>query len=199
MIPFNHLGWLFKYFGPVAYPQEVIEGLCNFLKTISAEGRLLDLGAGTGVLSEFAYGCRRDLEFVAIDPAPGMLKYAPEYVRTHTASAEALPFAAESFEAVLIGEALHHFQAPEKAVQEIVRVLKSGGRLFIYEFDPGTFMGGSLCMAEKLLGEPGHFYAPEALKELLESHGFSVLINRYGWRYSIHAELIFCESKALST
>jgi demethylmenaquinone methyltransferase/2-methoxy-6-polyprenyl-1,4-benzoquinol methylase len=190
MIPFNHLGWLFKYLGPVAYPKGAIAALCDFLRPVSSHASLLDLGAGTGVLSEFAYGCRRDLHFVAIDPAEGMLKYSAEYIHTHTASAEAIPFEAESFEAVLIGEALHHFQAPEKAIREIVRVLKSGGRLFIYEFDPSTFMGGSLCMAEKLLGEPGHFYAPEVLKELLESHGFSVLVNRYGWRYSIHAVLV---------
>ncbi len=41
-----------------------------------------------------------------------------------------------------------------------------------------------------LVGEAGHFFAPEVLKELLEKRGFAVSVNRYGWRYTIHARLI---------
>ena len=189
MIPFNHLGWVFNAFGSASYPKEAIKGLCNFLKPVSTNGSILDLGAGTGVLSTFAHGCRDDLQYVALDPAEGMLKFSPHFVQTHTARAEALPFDDDSFEVVLIGEALHHFQEPEIALQEIARVLKKEGRLFIYEFDPGTFMGKSICMAEKIVGEPGHFYAPEVLKEMLEVNGFRVEINRHGWRYTIHAQL----------
>ncbi len=188
MIPFNHLGRLFKYFGPVAYPKEAIAALCDFLQPVSPNASLLDLGAGTGVLSEFAFSCREDLAFVALDPAEGMLKFSPYYVRTHTARAEALPFEESSFDVILIGEALHHFQEPERALQEIARVLKGDGRLFIYEFDPGTVMGRSLCLAEKLVGEPGHFYAPEVLQAMLETHGFSVKLNRHGWRYTLLAQ-----------
>ena len=189
MIPFNHLGWLFKFMGPVSYPRAATEELCGFLKPVSQNAALLDLGAGTGVLSEFAYGCRDDLQFVALDPAEGMLRFSPHFVETHQARAEALPFDDMSFEVVLIGEALHHFQEPEIALQEIARVLTSEGRLFIYEFDPSTFMGKSICMAEKIVGEPGHFYAPEVLKEMLEEHGFSVHVNRHGWLYTVHAQL----------
>ncbi|MEN8146640.1 MAG: methyltransferase domain-containing protein [Campylobacterota bacterium] len=189
MIPFNHLGWLFKFMGPASYPKAAIEGLCAFLQPVSENASLLDLGAGTGVLSEFAFSCRDDLQFVALDPAEGMLKFSPHYVRTHAARAEALPFDDDSFEVVLIGEALHHFQEPDTALQEIARVLMKEGRLFIYEFDPGTFMGRGICMAEKVLGEPGNFYGPEVLKEMLEEHGFSVHVNRYGWRYTVHAQL----------
>ncbi len=189
MIPFNHLGWLFNVFGTASYPKAATEGLCSFLQPVADSASLLDLGAGTGVLSELAFSCRDDLRFVALDPAEGMLKFSPHYVQTRTARAEALPFDDESFEVVLIGEALHHFQEPDTALQEIARVLTKEGRLFIYEFDPGTFMGRGICMAEKLLGEPGHFYAPEVLKGMLEAHGFSVEINRHGWRYTVHAQL----------
>lgn len=190
MIPFNHLGWFFKYLGPAAYPKEVVEALCDFLHPVAQNAPLLDLGSGTGVLSEFAHSCRHDLEFVALDPAEGMLCFSPDYVRTHTARAEALPFEESSFEVVLIGEALHHFQEPERSVAEIARVLGSGGRLFIYEFDPQTFIGKSICIAEKIVGEPGHFFAPEVLKEMLEQQGFTVSVNRFGWRYTVQARLI---------
>ena len=189
MIPFNHLGWIFKYIGPLIYPHTIRESLCSFLIPLSRSASVLDLGAGTGVMSEFAYACREDLRFTAVDPAEGMLKFSAEYVQTHKANAEALPFDASSFEAILIGEALHHFQDVEKSLQEIVRVLDDDGRLFIYDFDSSTFMGNTLCRVEKILGEPGNFFPPEVLKQRLESHGFSVHIRQFGYRYTIAAQL----------
>lgn len=189
MIPFNHLGWIFKYIGPLIYPHTIRESLCSFLMPLSKSASVLDLGAGTGVMSEFAYACREDLQFTAVDPAEGMLKFSAEYIKTHKAHAERLPFEVDSFEAILIGEALHHFNDVDKSLQEIVRVLKKEGRLFIYDFDSSTFMGKIICMVEKILGEPGNFFPPEVLKQILESHGFSVDISQYGWRYTISAQL----------
>ena len=160
-----------------------------FLKPVLNDGLVLDLGAGTGIMSEFAYACRDDLQFTAVDPAEGMLKFSAEYIETHNAHAEALPFEAERFEAILIGEALHHFTDVNQSLQEMVRVLKKEGRLFIYDFDSSTFIGKNICRMEKILGEPGNFFAPEVLKQILESYGFSVDISRYGWRYTIAAQL----------
>ena len=189
MIPFNHLGWIFKYFGPFLYPRKVRESLCSFLMPLSKSASILDLGAGTGMMSEFAYGCRKDLLFTAVDPAEGMLKYSAAYIQTHKAYAETLPFEKHSFEAILIGEALHHFEDIEKSIEEIVRVLKKRGKLFIYDYDSNTFIGGVICRIEKMLGEPGNFFPPEVLKKILEGHGFSVDICQYGWRYTIDAQL----------
>lgn len=190
MIPFNHLGWVFKYIGPSIYPHTVRESLCTFLKPLSDQASVLDLGAGTGIMSEFAYACRNDLQYSAVDPAEGMLKFSAEYIQTHKAHAEKLPFDESSFEAILIGEALHHFSDVEKSMQEIVRILKKEGKLFIYEFDSSTFMGKNLCRVEKILGEPGNFFSPEILKQVLERHGFSVVISQFGWRYTIAAKLL---------
>jgi len=156
---------------------------------LSKSASVLDLGAGTGIMSEFAYSCRNDLQFTAVDPAEGMLKYSAEYIQTHQAYAETLPFEKNSFEAILIGEALHHFEDVDKSIQEMVRVLQNGGSVFIYDYDSGTFVGKILCRIERILGEPGNFYIPEVLKKELESHGFSVHINHFGYRYTISAQL----------
>ena len=135
MIPFNYLGFVFKKFGSVLYPKELLSEMCLCLKPLSNGASVLDLGAGTGVMSELAYRCNKEFNYVAVDPADGMLKYTPEYVETHIATAEELPFEDNSFDAVLIGEALHHFSNPELAFEEVVRVLKKDGKLFIYDFD----------------------------------------------------------------
>ena len=189
MIPFNHLGFAFKKFGAVIYPGVVRDELCTFLKSVENNASVLDIGSGTGVMSELAYDCNQELRLVAVDPSKGMIKYSPEYLETHIATAEALPFEDDSFEAILMGEALHHFHEPQKAFEEVLRVLKKEGKLFIYEFDPSTFMGKFICMTEKMLGEPAHFYLSDDLKEILEEYGFSVKISQHNWRYTVSAYL----------
>ncbi len=189
MIPFNHLGWIFKYLGPSIYPRKVRESLCSFLLPLSKHAAVLDLGAGTGIMSEFAYACRDDLQFTAVDPAEGMLKFSAEYIQTHKGNAETLPFEGDSFEAILIGEALHHFQDVDRSIEEMVRVLNNKGRLFIYDFDTSTFIGKMLCRVEKILGEPGNFFPPQDLQVKLESYGFCCSITKHGWRYTVDAFL----------
>ena len=190
MINFNHLGWIFKYLGPLIYPDTIRESLCSFLIPLSKSASVLDLGAGTGIMSEFAYACREDLQFTAVDPAEGMLKFSAEYVQTHKGNAEALPFDTSSFEAILIGEALHHFQDVDRSLEEMVRVLNNEGRLFIYDFDTSTFIGKILCRIEKILGEPGNFFVPQDLQVKLESYCFCCSVTNHGWRYTVDALLV---------
>jgi len=190
MIPFNHLGLVFNTFGSVIYSTAIRKVLCNFLKTLPQHSKVLDVGAGTGMLCKFGHQCRDDLKYVAVDPAEGMMKYAGEYVQTYKATAEALPFEDKSFDIVMMGESLHHFRDVDEGLSETVRVLKKSGKLFIYDFDVSKFMGKSICKIEKLLGEPGNFYEPKKLKEKLESFGFTVTIKQYGWRYVVLASLV---------
>jgi len=189
LIPFNHLGIVFKTFGSWVYPTSVRISLCNFLKLFPKEAKVLDIGAGTGMLCEFAYACRQDLQYTAIDPSEGMLKYTQAYIETHQAVAEALPFEESSFEAAMMGESLHHFSNVDDALDECVRILANRGRLFIYDFDVDSFMGKTICKGEKLLGEPGHFFTPTDLKEKLATYGFTATITKHAWRYTIVAEL----------
>ncbi|HIQ27541.1 MAG TPA: class I SAM-dependent methyltransferase [Sulfurovum sp.] len=189
MIPFNYLGWFFKTFGSIIYPKVVREELCKFLKNVPRQAKILDLGAGTGMMSEFSHTCRDDLYFMAVDPAKDMLKYALPYIKTQVASAEDIPFEERSFDVVLMGESLHHFNNIDQALKEIVRVLKKEGKIFIYDFDVSTFLGKSICRGEKLLGEPGHFFVPEILKNKLEDYGFTAVISKHSWRYTIVAKL----------
>lgn len=188
-MPFNNLGFVFKHFGSILYTKPILDDLCLFLHGFTDKESVLDIGAGTGMMSEFAYRCNDNLRFVAVDPAAGMLKYAPPYLETHVGEAEALPFEDSSFGAVFMGESLHHFEDIDAALSEVVRVLKDGGRLFIYDFDRGTFLGKSVFFMEKLFGEPANFYEPSVLKEELEKYGFSVTVMKHGWRYTVSAIL----------
>jgi len=190
MIPFNALGKIFDTFGHFIYPKSVRQSLCNFLQAVPKERKVLDIGAGTGILCEFGHACREDLHFFAVDPAEGMMKYAKPYVQTLQGTAEALPFDDNTFDALMMGEALHHFKDIDKALSECTRVLIEGGSLFIYDFDVKTFRGKSISNIEKFLGEPGNFFDPEVLKEKLQGYGFTVTFTRHAWRYTLCATYI---------
>lgn len=55
-----------------------------------------------------------------------------ETPRAVIAAAEALPYPANTFDTILSHEVLEHVQDDRKAVQEMVRVLKPGGRVVIF-------------------------------------------------------------------
>jgi SAM-dependent methyltransferase len=95
----------------------------------AAGGRVLDLGAGTGKLTQvlLSMGAR----VTAVEPDPDMLgelrRRFPR-ARALDGSAEEIPLPDASVDAVLCGQAMHWFNM-SRAIPEIARVLVSGGPL----------------------------------------------------------------------
>lgn len=91
---------------------------------------LLDLGAGTGKLSEQLVG-HPGARVTAVEPDPAMLAELRDRlpaVDARPGTAEAVPMPDRSVDAVLVGQAWHWFDA-ERARAEITRVLRPGGVL----------------------------------------------------------------------
>ncbi|PKQ31015.1 MAG: SAM-dependent methyltransferase [Actinobacteria bacterium HGW-Actinobacteria-2] len=89
------------------------------------QGRVLDLGAGSGKLTRAIAGL--GFEVVAVDPDEQMLAAITD-IPTLVGTAEQLPLPAASVAAVTVGQAWHWFE-PATAGVEIARVLQPGGRL----------------------------------------------------------------------
>ncbi len=90
---------------------------------------VLDLGAGTGKLTTRLV--ERGLDVVAVDPLAEMLEVLRRSLPDTPAllgTAEEIPLADNSVDAVLVAQAWHWFD-PARAVPEVVRVLRPGGRL----------------------------------------------------------------------
>lgn len=99
--------------------------------------RVLDVACGTGIIARLALKEVGDEGTVAgLDINPGMLAEArsitkDSHIHWHEASAEAMPFIDESFDVVICQLGLQFMEDKSAALQEMHRVLKSGGRLFL--------------------------------------------------------------------
>ncbi|MEU9828267.1 class I SAM-dependent methyltransferase [Micromonospora chersina] len=106
------------------YPEEALRWALDGRET---PARVVDLGAGTGILTRgvLALGA----EVVPVEPDPGMraqLAAATPGTTALAGSAEAIPLPDGSADAVLVGQAYHWFDK-EPAHAEIARVLRPGG------------------------------------------------------------------------
>ncbi|MFE9654090.1 class I SAM-dependent methyltransferase [Micromonospora sp. NPDC006431] len=97
------------------------------LDGLAVPGTVVDLGAGTGILSRGVLALGH--EVVPVEPDPGMraqLAVATPGTTALAGSAEAMPLPDGSADAVLVGQAYHWFDK-EPAHAEIARVLCPGG------------------------------------------------------------------------
>jgi SAM-dependent methyltransferase len=110
--------------GRPSYPPEAIDWLLP-----DGARDVLDLGAGTGKLTIRLV--QRGLTVVAVDPIPEMLDVLSGSLPDTPAllgTAEEIPLPDNSVDSVLVAQAWHWFD-PERAVAEVARVLRPGGRL----------------------------------------------------------------------
>ena len=126
-------------------------------------GALLDVGGGTGALASRLAGALH-AQVTILDPTPEMLAYVPDHpaLRATAGTAENMPYRDGAFDAALISDAFHHFRDQDRAVREIVRVVRPGGGVLMLELDPTGLMR-ALVLAERLLGEPATFFKPDRL------------------------------------
>jgi ubiquinone/menaquinone biosynthesis C-methylase UbiE len=95
--------------------------------------RVLDAGCGKGRFARILQESNSTTEICGLDISPEMLKFVPDGIRRVAGSITALPFPSEAFDFVYATESLEHAVEIEKAVSELCRVLKPGGRIVIID------------------------------------------------------------------
>lgn len=115
------------------------------LLDISAGEHVLDVGCGSGAVTrEIARRVGRGGLAVGLDPSPALLAVARELaheagladrVEFREGGALGLPFPDRSFDAAVCVTVLSHVPNGEAAIPELVRVLRPGGRLGVFDLD----------------------------------------------------------------
>lgn len=144
--------------------QIVGEELCETLD-LRAGQKVLDVAAGNGNVSLAA--ARRWCNVVSTDYVPTLLERGRARaaadgltIEFKEADAEALPFSDDSFDVVVSTFGVMFTPNQERAVAELVRVCRSGGRIGLANWTPEGFIGQVFKTLGKYLPPPEGVRSP---------------------------------------
>jgi ubiquinone/menaquinone biosynthesis C-methylase UbiE len=151
--------------------------------------RVLDIGCGTGVFATRLREAFPDFEIYGIDLVADMIKVGQSRWRMHSehllpvqADSERLPFGPGSFDMVTCANSFHHYPRQHRAVAEMRRVLKPGGRLMIvdgYRDHPWGWLIYDVCVAA--VEGAVHHASRKRFRELTSSAGFDSVTQWVHW------------------
>jgi SAM-dependent methyltransferase len=161
---------------------------------VPSGSRWLDVGCGTGALSQMIVNGESPAEVKGIDSSASFVASATEYRRDPklalaVGDAQSLPFSDESFDVAVSGLMLNFVPDPERAVREMRRVVRSGGTVgaYVWDYAQGMEMlryfwdaAVSVDPVAKELDEARRFplCQPEALGNLFRAAGLEEVETR---------------------
>jgi 2-polyprenyl-3-methyl-5-hydroxy-6-metoxy-1,4-benzoquinol methylase/glycosyltransferase involved in cell wall biosynthesis len=157
---------------------------------LPAGSRVLDVGCGSGWLSE--YFARLGYDVTGVDISPDLVEMSRERVarvaygadhetplrcefRVHDIERAPLE---EKFDAVVCYDSLHHFEDERAVVRNLAAMMDVGGQLFILEGERPPAGSRSEEELRGVMREFGTLESPfdyEYLRALLDEHGFAVV------------------------
>jgi len=130
--------------------------------------KVLDVGCGDGGdCAIFADKCN-EVTGIDIDPYSEWADISKANVRLLTADACHLPLPDNHFDIIFAKDTLHHIENHKKAVEEMKRVAKRGGKIFILE---ANRYNPILYLHMTMLKKHQHFTQPYLTKLMQDSFG----------------------------
>lgn len=159
--------------------------------TRTRQGKLLDIGAGTGAF--VAYMQQHGWEVTGLEPDETARKCAVDDHKVQlldTSSLFSLP--AGSYDAITLWHVLEHVHDLHPYIEQLKTLIKPGGRIFIavpnYTAYDATVYGPAWAAYDV----PRHLYhfSPDAMERLLTSHGLQLHYNQPMWYDSFYISML---------
>ena len=152
----------------------------ELIRPIVRHKTVLELATGTGLIAKHIVNAAAHIE--ATDASAEMIAEAKQDNRSaklyfSVQDMFCLPYANQSFDVVIVSNALHIVPQPEKALAEIRRVLKDDGVLIAPTFTHAgnSFSGRAKAFFMKLAGFPLHSkWTSEEYLRFLQQNGWTV-------------------------
>ena len=154
------------------------EQLYELLRPVVRRKTVLELATGTGLIAKHIVRSADHIE--ATDASQEMIEQAKQGIKSTKLYFSVqdmfhLPYAEQSFDVVIVSNALHIVPEPERALAEIRRVLKEDGVLVAPTFThaDNAFFGKVKAFFMKLAGFPLH--------SKWTSHEYLAFLRENGW------------------
>ena len=156
---------------------------------------IVDIGCGEGITLEKIHRLFPERKVMGIDTLPENVDICNRHgCRAVQGDVYNLPFLSKSVDFVLFMEVIEHLVHPEKAIQEIRRILVPGGRLVVVFPNDRVFKIARILTLRfrEAAYDPGHVrqWTPCDIRSFLRRQGFTSVFSRnipfYLWQISLH-------------
>jgi demethylmenaquinone methyltransferase/2-methoxy-6-polyprenyl-1,4-benzoquinol methylase len=172
---------------------------------------ILDVATGTGDLALAAMSLNPD-KIIGADIAQGMLDIGKlkskragydNKIEFINADSAALPFANNSFDAIMVAFGVRNFQHLDQGLAEMYRVLKPGGRMIVLEFSKPSgfpykqfynfYFSSILPIVGNLYSKSSNAYSylPESVKHFPEGDAFAAHLEKCNFKNILINPLTF--------
>jgi 2-polyprenyl-3-methyl-5-hydroxy-6-metoxy-1,4-benzoquinol methylase len=154
-------------------------------------GKLLDIGAGTGAFVHHMQA--NGWQTIGLEPDEAARKNAKELNNVNLLPSEAfMRFQSDTFDVVTMWHVLEHVHDLHHYIEQLKNIIKPGGRIFIavpnYECYDASFYKSDWAAYDV----PRHLYhfSEEAMYKLLEKHNLKLHATRPMWYDSFYISLL---------
>ena len=154
-------------------------GFLKEIRKLKISGKYLDVGAGSGIVAAMIAKQNRNISITALEISPIMITIGNEYIEKKGLQSQIdfidgnieddeLLNKLGQFDLVYSTFSLHHWKHPQKAINNLLRYVKVGGALILYDLKRVWWL---YCIPKNT----GFFtsiraaYIPKELKEILNT------------------------------
>lgn len=163
---------------------EYADYVCRQLAALGGKGTLLDFGCGWG--TQLAAAVRNGWQAVGLEVDPRKIEYCREHgLHAVLGDLRERPFPEASFDAAVAEQVFEHLYSPVEYMQELHRVLKPGGLLYVAVPNLGGFEARLKGRRWDMVHPASHvrYFDRAGLAALMSRCGFDVLRPAYARRF----------------